>query len=269
MARAEAKTRPTGARRRADDTPVMPAPISRLRRWCNRILGTLFLGVIGGGVWLGSTTLLARPVEKMTIIGEVAHIDVAVLQAKLAPRVASGFLATDLQALRHELEASPWIYRVNTRRRWPAEIEIQLIEQRPVARWGQIGYLNHEGEFFVAEPIKEFDHLPLLHGPAGSEAALMRQYQTFAARLEAQGLGVHQLNQDVLGQITLVLDNDLVLKLGAHSALQRLGRFQKLWEETLPTRSVAAIDLRYEFGAAVAFMEQGLAMKTAQKGGEG
>ena len=269
MARAESKLRPTGARRRSDDTPVKSAPISRFRRWVNRILGTLVLGVFGGSVWMGSAALIARPVEKLTIIGEVAHVDVVALQAKLAPRLAGGFLATDLQAVRDELEASSWIYRVNTRRRWPAEIEIQLIEQRPLARWGQTGYLNHEGQYFVAEPIKEFDHLPLLHGPAGSEATLMRQYQTFAERLEAQDLGVNQLHQDELGQITLTLDNGLVLKLGAQSALQRLGRFQRLWDETLPTRSVATIDLRYEFGAAVAFAEQGLAMKTAQKGGEG
>ena len=45
----------------------------------------------------------------------------------------------------------PWIYKVNTRRRWPAEIEVVLVEQRPLARWGDTGYLNHQGHFFAAD----------------------------------------------------------------------------------------------------------------------
>ena len=71
------------------------------------------------------------------------------------------------------------MYRVNTRRRWPAEIEVTLTEQRPLARWGEGGYLNHEGEF-CGDPDPLYQDLPLLIGPDGAEASLMRRYQTLA-----------------------------------------------------------------------------------------
>ena len=50
---------------------------------------------------------------------------------------------------------------------------------------------------------------------------------------------------------------------------QRVARFRRLWEEALPAQAVAKVDLRYEYGAAVTFSDAGLAMRTAQKKGEG
>ncbi len=123
---------PRRATRKPAAGQMTVAPVSQLRRWVNRGLLVTGVGLVSAGIYQGGTHLSAQQVERLTVMGDVQHIDIEAIQSRLAPRVAAGFLATDLTDLRHELESLPWIYRVNTRRRWPAEIEVTLTEQRPL-----------------------------------------------------------------------------------------------------------------------------------------
>ena len=242
--------------------------ISRARRWLNRIVLASGLVLVGAGLYQGSTTLGAQQVERLTVRGDVRHLDNEAIQARLAPRVADGFMAADLIDLRQELESLPWVYEVNTRRLWPAEIEVTLVEQRPLARWGESGYLNHEGEYFAADPDPLYAHLPKLTGPSGTEVSLMRRYQMLADRLGSAGLSITALLLDALEQLTVKFDNGLSLLLGAQRISQRAARFVRLWSAELPQRAVATVDLRYEHGAAVTFSDKGLAMQATVNGGE-
>ena len=140
-------------------------PASRLRRWVNRCLLASGLLLVIAGLYQGGSSLSSQQVEQLTVRGDDQHIDIEAIQGRLAPRIAAGFLATDLTDLRHELESLPWVYRVNTRRRWPAEIEVTLVEQRPLAKWGERGYLNHEGHYFAADRDPLYDYLPATGGP--------------------------------------------------------------------------------------------------------
>ena len=243
--------------------------ISRARRWLNRIVLTSGVALMGAGLYQGGTALGAQQVERLTVRGDVRHLDSEAIQARLVPRVAGGFMAADLSDLRQELESLPWVYEVNTRRRWPAEIEVMLVEQRPLARWGETGYLNHEGEYFAAEPDPLYAHLPKLTGPAGTEVSLMRRYQMLADRLGSVDLSIAALFLDDLQQLTVDFDTGLSLFLGAQDISQRVARFIRLWDSGLPKRAVATVDLRYEHGAAVTFSDKGLAMQATVKRGEG
>ena len=243
--------------------------ISRARRRLNRIVLASGVVLMGAGLYEGGAALGAQQVERLTVRGDVRHLDSEAIQARLAPRVADGFMAADLSDLRQELESLPWVYEVNTRRRWPAEIEVTLVEQRPLARWGESGYLNHEGEYFEAERDPLYAHLPKLTGPAGTEVSLMRRYQMLADRLGSADLSITALLLDDLEQVTVEFDNGLSLFLGAHDISQRVSRFVRLWDSELPTRAVATVDLRYEHGAAVTFSDEGVAMQVTVNGGEG
>lgn len=248
---------------------VSAQPMSSLRRWINRILLLSGALLVSAGLYQGGATMEAQQVERLTVRGDVRHLDSDAIQARLAPRVAEGFMAADLISLRQELESLPWVYRVNTRRRWPAEIEVTLVEQRPSARWGELGYLNHEGEYFAADFDPNYAHLPKLAGPSGTEVSLMRRYQMLADRLETAGLSISALTLDDLEQLTVHFDNGLSLLLGDKELSLRVARFVRLWETELPTTAIAKIDLRYEHGAAVTFSDEGLAMQATANGGEG
>ena len=252
-------------------TPAVSATkaVSTLRRWCNRLVLGCALTLLGVGLYQGVTALAAKQVKTLTVRGDVHHIDTDVIQARLTPRITDGFMAADLRDLRDELESLPWIYKVNTRRRWPAEIEVVLVEQRPLARWGDTGYLNHQGHFFAATQDGQYEHLPLLSGPEGAEGTLTRRYQMLASQLETEGLTIDELSIDALGQLSLKLMNGVQLALGANDLLRRVTRFKQLWSDKLSTQTVEKIDLRYEHGAAVTFGHSALAMQPLRSSGEG
>ena len=250
-------------------TSAAPASASRLRKWLNRTVLIIGTALITAGLYNGTTALWSQQVETLSVMGEVRHIDISAIEARLAPRLSAGFLATDLSELRQELEALPWVYKVNTRKRWPSKIEVHLVEQRPLARWGEAGYLNHEGQFFAARHHPLYDGLPLLQGPEGSEASLMRRYQTLASMLEPEHLAIHALSLDDLGQVSVQLDNGLTLKLGSGEMLQRITRFRQLWRQELTVQAVQKVDLRYEHGAAVTFGDVRQSMQLTRVGGEG
>ena len=243
--------------------------ISTLRRWGNRLLLGCVLTLMGVGLYQGVTALAAKQVKTLTVRGDVRHIDIEVIEARLTPRITEGFMAADLRDLRDELESLPWVYKVNTRRRWPAEIEVVLVEQRPLARWGDTGYLNHQGQFFAAAQDNQYAHLPLLSGPEDAEGTLTRRYQMLASQLETEGLTIDELSIDALGQLSVRLTNGVQLVLGANELLRRVTRFKQLWNEKLSTQTVEKIDLRYEHGAAVTFGHSALAMQPLRSRGEG
>ena len=243
--------------------------ISTLRRWCNRLFLLCALTLMGVGLYQGVTALAAKQVKTLTVRGDVRHIDTEVIQARLTPLITDGFMAADLGDLRDELESLHWVYKVNTRRRWPTEIEVVLVEQRPLARWSDTGYLNHQGQFFAATQDDQYAHLPLLSGPEGAEGTLTRRYQMLTSQLEPASLTIDELSIDALGQLSVRLMNGVQLVLGANELLRRVSRFKQLWSDKLSTQTVEKIDLRYEHGAAVTFCHSALAMQPLRSGGEG
>ena len=259
----------TGRRRVSGGSVDHPATVSELRRWVNRGVLASCTALLGAGLYQGAAYLGSQQIERLTVRGDLRHIDAQAMHAQVAHYAIGSFLTADLKTLRQEIEKLPWVYRVTARRRWPAEIEVTLIEQRPLARWGTQGYLNHEGEYFAAQQKPLHDALPLLLGPEGTEARLMRHYQLLAAQLESLGPVITKLSLDELDQISVRFDNGLSLLLGAKHLSRRVARFLRLWEGPLPSRTILGIDLRYEHGAAVRLSDQGLAMQATGNGGEG
>lgn len=196
--------------------------------------------------------LLDLRVQRLVVHGADEHVVRADLETQLAPVINAGFFALDLTAIRSQLEAMPWVYAASARRRWPDALVVTIEEQRPVARWGVDGFLNHEGEYFPGDFSDRWADLARLEGPEGSEVAMTRRYQNLESLLAPTGLQVVALHEDVLGQVTAELDNGCLLLLGAENHIQRINRFVALWRGQLHGQPVLRVDMRYEHGAAVA-----------------
>ena len=211
------------------------------------------LAALFGTFVMGSHIIDLR-VEQLVLEGAVEHVAVTELEAQLAPTLQASFLTLDLDDVREQLERMPWVYRAGVRRRWPNTVVIEIEEQRPIARWGLDGFLNHEGEYFPGAFADRWSELARLEGPAGSERHMTRRYQSLEALLEPTGLQVVALHEDSLGQVGAELHNGVLLQLGADNHRERIGRFVTLWREQLEEQPVMRIDMRYEHGAAVALL---------------
>lgn len=266
MARAEqqrqvgAMRRPSAKAGRANTHPEKLPLTARIKRWLTQalVLGGVAVVVLGAG--RGGLYLLDLKVERISISGSARNVSTERVESLVAPRIAHGFLAADIDDIKAQLEAMPWVYTANTRRRWPDTLVIQIEEQRPIARWGMDGFLNHQGDFFAGDMSSQWAALPRLEGPEGSQNDLVAHYKTLESLLEGLDVAIVWLAQDEVGQLSAELDNGTLLVLGSDALVERTQRFVKLHQQHLNGEAVVRIDLRYEYGAAVQLMEPQVAM---------
>lgn len=225
--------------------------------WLNRVLIMLGAGVVLVAATRAWLTVEAIPVQRITVTGELEHTQAEAVQAMVQPSLAGGFLKADLQQMRRQLEGLPWIYEATVRRRWPNALEINVVEQLPIARWGEDGFLNHEGGVFRSGKSGDWESLPLLAGPPGSAPLLVARYQRLREILAPLNLSVRQLAMDERGQLEAVLGGGMQLVLGGEEFLERMQRFVAIYRRELAPRAgqVERVDMRYASGLAVAFAE--------------
>lgn len=225
--------------------------------WLNRLLILLGAGAVLAAGLQGFITLQAIPVERIAVSGKLKHTQTEAVQSMVQPALTGGFLSADLEKIRAQLEALPWIYRASVRRRWPNSLEIHVVEQLPIARWGEGGFLNHEGDVFQSANAEQAQDLPRLVGPPGTERDLMARYQRLEELLEDVALEVLMLEVDERGQLVAELTGGITLVLGGERFLERMQRFVAVYRSDLAPRAaeVERVDLRYQSGLAVAFRE--------------
>lgn len=182
--------------------------------WFNRLLILTGAVVVAAAAIEAYFTLESIPVQRITVTGELAHTRYEEVQEMVQPALAGGFLNADLHRIRSQLQALPWIYEATVRRKWPSALEINVMEQLPIARWGSDGFLNHEGEVFRSDSGEQWQSLPLLRGPEGSARALVANYQRLVELLRPLGLTVEQLAVDQRGQVAAELAGGVQLVLG-------------------------------------------------------
>jgi len=223
--------------------------------WLNRLLILVGAAVVVAAATKAFITVQSLPVQRISVTGELEHTQAQAVQDMVQPGLAGGFLNADLQQIREQLEGLPWIYEATVRRKWPNALEIHVVEELPIARWGQDGFLNHEGGIFRSEKSGDWESLPLLLGPDGSAHSLVEKYQRLVEILTPLNLAVRQLAVDERGQVEVVLEGGMQLSLGSEQFLGRMQRFVGIYRDELAARraEVVRVDLRYESGVAVAF----------------
>lgn len=244
-----------GATRKAATASSEPRDFSQ---WLNRalvIFGTAVVVVAGIKTY---RWIEAVPVQQIAVTGDLAHTQKDMVQEMVhASLNDGGFLHVDMQTMRDQLESLPWVFEASVRRKWPNVLQVDVVEQLPIARWGDDGFLNHEGGVFHSEVVLEEAALPLLQGPEGSAQALMAKYLRLIDILKPVGLSVEQLIVDERGEIEAQLEGGVRLVLGAEQFLERMHRFVAVYRKALAPRAadIARIDLRYETGLAVSFRD--------------
>ena len=150
------------------------------------------------------------------------------------------------------LESHPWIERAFVRRKWPSGIEVKIIEEVPVARWGDRNFLNDRGEILDLNNRK-LSNLPLLTGVEDSERLIMNTYHEIALLLGPADLKIIELSYNNQGIWKLVLSNGLEILIGRDQIVEKIRRFLIIWMATLKSSStdMDGVDVRYDNGIAV------------------
>jgi cell division protein FtsQ len=198
------------------------------------------------------------PLRAVELRGGLTHTTRAQVEAALAGRIEGNFFAVDLAEPRAALERLPWVRRVQVRRVWPDRLEVTLEEHVAMARWGDTGLLNVQGEFFGGRGGRD---LPLLAGPAGSEAEVARRFRRYGELLAPLGAPLERVILSPRYAWQLRLADGLVIELGRDAPGDpidaRLARLAAVHAQTLGRiqRRHEYVDLRYPNGFALRMPE--------------
>lgn len=241
---------------RTPSLPLMPL----LRRHAHTLSGLLLLGMLAlacmaGVRWLSDP--LNFPITVVEVKGEFRYLLKEDLQAAMAPFVSGGFFTVDVSAIRAAAEQLPWLYQASVKRVWPAMLRVEIVEQQPVAHWGERGYLNAAGESFEPERAASTAALPRLSGPPGQEQKVLAHYHQVVNTLTPLGLQVARVDLDERRAWQVYLDNGIELRLGRAEPWQRLQRFVRAYPGIFAGRiaELQGVDLRYSNGFSVLWQE--------------
>ena len=215
------------------------------------LVGVALLAFAFAGIHLALRSELVplRSVEIRTHLKEAARAEV---EAAIRQHVAGNFFAAGIADVRAALEQVPWVRKVDVRRVWPDRLEVSIEEHVALARWGDEALVNTYGERFSGRTGTQ---LPVLVGPAGTEAELAHRYLRFAGRVAPLGSALERVVLTPRYAWQLRLRNGLQVMLGrdADLAEERLQRFVAAYAQTLGAipRRHDYVDLRYPNGFAL------------------
>lgn len=237
--------------------PREPGPPVQTRRQGLRAV----LWITTAAVLLGALGWALRsahwPITIVRIDGELVHTPGEAVERVVTRHTAgAGFFSLDLEALRADLEALPWLRSAGLRRIWPDTLDVVVAEHRPTARWNETALISEAGRVFRPRTLPGLE-LPDLAGPEGHGPEMLARLREIDRRLAALDLAVRGLYQDARRAWRIELDNDVSLRLGRSDTEARLRRFRAVWPVVLARRAerIAAVDLRYPNGFAVAWRE--------------
>ncbi|MCV6588449.1 MAG: cell division protein FtsQ/DivIB [Marinobacterium sp.] len=213
----------------------------------------LFLAVLVV-IWEQVVSALDRPVRKVQIDGQTRHLDRQQLARDLADEIShSTLLSLDVVRLQSLTRENPWVRRADITLRWPDLLSVHVEEEVPVARWGEQGLLNQQGEVFLPPLKPEYQQLPLLDGPARETARVMARYHELNPLFRQIGLNIAALRLEARGAWALTLDNGIKVIVGRQAEEERLARFLSIYPAQLAERAaeIEQVDTRYSNGIAV------------------
>jgi len=224
-------------------------------RWAGPALS--LVGVLAAG-WL-IRIALDQPIQTVVVAGRFQRVSpLDVEQAVRQMSRGQGLVAIDLHKVAGAVRRLPWVDSVTVGRSWPRGLSVHVVEQIPVARWGQIGLLNPRGEVFVNDPEHVPAELPELIGPPGTQTVVTQRFLAAQGRMTEAGLRIARVRLDPRGAWEFSLDNGVVVRLGRRQVDERFERFMTAATRLLGTRAqdIAYIDLRYANGFAVGWRQE-------------
>ena len=216
----------------------------------------LSTGSLGAGAMVASDRLLGDfVISRVEVEGDFVHLRPGDVQQRVEALLVNERSSGDLALIQDQLSAKPWVADARVRRVWPDALVIEIVEQRPVARWNQDQFLGMQGDLFEPASVPSLS-LPELAGPTGMEREVFNRYQTWFAQLNQRGLELRALSFDVHKGWRMRTASGLEIQLGRLQLDQRLARFDQAWQLRLAnTPDIKRIDLRYTNGLALVFEE--------------
>ncbi len=237
---------------------VQPSSPNVVLRWWPAMLLVIAMLLLNSkavdiGQWLERQNFFDPVVLEVSDSGQFISREEVMAVAK--PLVADRLMwEISIEEIKRQVEALPWVERAVVKRKWPEHVAIEFSEQQPFARWGADKLLSRSGDIFLIEQGSRFEKLPRLNGPDDMTVGMWKHWQHYRTGLKSEGFELTELTVDKRHAWELVLDNQIIVKLGKVAVEKRFQTFLKthsVINKTVTISQVLVIDLRYSNGFAI------------------
>lgn len=231
-------------------------PRGGLLRQLLGVLRLLFLMLLAtllvlAGEWLTDPSV--TPLRVARIEGDLHHLKRSELEKAIAEATQAGFFTVDVQAVKRAAEALPWVAKSSVRRVWPDTLHLWVVEQTPLARWGDHALVNPDGQVFQPSADTIPEGLPWLYGPEGSGREVVEQYRRCRNLLQGIGMELTRLRLSDRRAWELETNPRMTVQLGVEELDARLRQMVRLYPLLRDSRPdlIRRMDMRYDKGMAV------------------
>lgn len=234
--------------------------LKKLWRFINLGCVTLLIVSVVGAVGFYGVQIIDRvmshPIASVAVEGDFTFIDEH-QQAKLVDGiVGSSFVGEDIERIQQELKSDPWVDSVELFRQWPNTLTVKIVEQIPIARWGEYGFVNVRGELVLTEKTEKLSDYSKLYGDAKDASVIMQQYSLLVDIFRSYDLSISSLEKNRRDVWLLHLNNGWEIVLGRGDVLKRVQRLALLLDNNIlsAAQGIAVIDVRYANGISVQWL---------------
>lgn len=238
-----------------------PSRFSPVTAWVIGVAGLLFVVAVMVWVFRQSADAAQYPVNEVEVLGTLDYTDRDDLRELVLEQVNNGFYRLDVDRIQRDIVSLPWVAEAHIRRVWPDRLSIEVVEHEPAARWNDNALISKRYELFHPPQLKKdsiqraewqawFSQFPQLTGGAGRHETVLTAFRTMQDYMLPYQVRVESLLEDDRQSQTLLLDNNVTVRLGVDNIQERLDRFVSVFArlvEPLVGQS-AVFDMRYANG---------------------
>ncbi len=228
--------------------------------WMRWAISVALLLTLVGGSWV-TVRYLSQPgklpLRVVEVNGEFRYLQRGEIQQTVVKAIDGGFFTCDMQKLRRAVLDMPWVEEVSIRRVWPDKLSMNVVEQVPLARWGDDALISVQGRVFAPSSVAAFGELVRLNGPKGNEKRVVSFYRAVASRATKRELRVTEVELDQRRHWWLRFEGGLTVSLGREDVDERLTQFFRVYPSlaSQSARQPERVDMRYAHGFAVRWRE--------------
>ncbi|MCU7933147.1 MAG: cell division protein FtsQ/DivIB [Candidatus Thiodiazotropha sp. (ex Codakia rugifera)] len=216
------------------------------------VIITITIGLIGWGIFKMQDPKV-MPVRVVGVDGEIKYQKKEGLERVVAQAVNGSFFSIDLVKMRNRVEQLPWVESASIRRVWPDTLQVKVVEQVPLAYWGEEAMVSRQGVIFKPEVLPHLPDLVTLVGEASSASNITRDYLRMRTLLGTVGLKLKHVWVDARQAWRIRIGDGLLVQLGRRDVMPRLSRFVQLYPFLMNQagKELESVDLRYTNGFSV------------------
>ena len=195
-------------------------------------------------------------IKKFELRGDFVKLDTQQLQQLVrASSAGKNYFTVDLQHLRAQLEALPWVKQAQIERLWPQMVKITITEHQGFAVVNNSAVVSAAGVLFY--PAKATIDEGLLSIEAHPQSlprllALVKNFRLWAENLQLQ---IVALKEDSYQTLHVYLSNGWILIFGRSQREEKIKRLLKAYPQLKNSNffpRIDYVDLRYPDGFAIA-----------------